>query len=250
MLLTQEQQKKRDEILARINKDGITDELFQALKKIDDEARQLGIEREGNIQNVVDGIRQIEPRITFAELMAQAKDGKPLFDSTEIMDYARGQGWKMPGATSSSVQSADGATKTRKTRTTKEGTILFEIQPPKAKGAATRILKGDPFPALGIGTKLVWLFQQEGDLAENLMARKANNPEVDAYLATDEGKAEFQKWVKYIAENAPKKLGQMKNPQNPMEEDDSDTRESAEANQNNLVEADEGEGTSKKSRKK
>ena len=79
--------------------------------------------------------------------------------------------------------------------------ILFEIQPPQAKGAACKIYRDDRLPFM-LSVKLKWLAQQEGDLTENLMAHAVDNPDVKKFLASGEGKQETQRWVNYIKENS------------------------------------------------
>jgi hypothetical protein len=50
------------------------------------------------------------------------------------------------------------------------------------------------------------LVEMEGDLATNLMKFKIDDPEVDTYLATDEGKAEIQKWLDWMPTAPPRKF--------------------------------------------
>lgn len=198
-MFTAQQQSRKQEIIALFSQGTVDDKLFAELKQLNEAEKQAKVEREGEVAGLANSIGEIQ--LTFAELMSLQFNNKPLFASTEIMDYARGQGWKFAGA----VASDSGEQKTRKTRTPKEGLLLIEIQPPGAKGGAARILKGDKLPAQGIGAKMLWLAQQPGDLAENLMAKSVKSQEVQDYLASDEGKAEFKQWLDFIAKHAPTK---------------------------------------------
>lgn len=205
-MFTAQQQSRKQEIIALFAQGTVDDKLFAELKEINKVEQQAKVEREGHVAEIVKGIGELQ--LTFAELMSQQFGNKPLFASTEIMDYARGHGWKFAGAVNTSAAGTDG--NTRQARTKREGVLLFEVQPPGHKGGATKIYKGDKFPAQGIGAKLIWLSQQPGNLADNLMGRAVQSQDVQDYLKTAEGEAEFKKWVNYITEHAPKKPGASK----------------------------------------
>lgn len=207
-MFTAQQQSRKQEIIALFAQGTVDDKLFAELKEINKAEQQAKVEREGQVAEIVKGIGELQ--LSFAELMSQKFNDRPLFQSVDIMDYARGQGWKFAGAVSTAPAGTEG--KVRKGRTKPEGLILFEIQPPDAKGSPTTIFKGKELPAksLEFGKKFLWLSQQPGNLADNLMARAVKSEEVQEYLKTEEGKAEFKKWVDYITEHAPKKPGTSK----------------------------------------
>lgn len=195
-MFTAQQQSRKQEIIALFSQGTVDDKLFAELKQLNEAEKQAKVEREGDIAGLATSIGELQ--LSFAELMALKYENRPLFQSVDIMDYARGQGWAMPGQGKPATSKKEaGAPKKMK-----DGT-LFVIQPPNTKGLATSIVKGDKFPQI-FGAKFMWLAQQPGDLHENLLARAVQTPEVQQYLASEAGKAETKRWVDYIAEHAPK----------------------------------------------
>jgi hypothetical protein len=79
--------------------------------------------------------------------------------------------------------------------------LVFSIQPTGAVGAPTKIMKEDDFPVLGIGSKMVWLFNEPGDLTKKLLGCAV--PEAKDFLASEEGKQFTKKWADWIAKQAP-----------------------------------------------
>ncbi len=201
-MFTTEQQARKEQIL-KMFANGMVDEAqFFELKALTDAEAQSKLEREGDLVDIIKGISTIG--MTFPELMNARFNEKPLFSPEVVLNFAREQGWMFKNSKAETAEEAE--KKIRKQRTVREGLKLFEIQPPGARGAPATIFKGDTFP-VEIGTKMVWLFQQDGDLEANLLNLKLEGEEVDIYLASDEGKAEVANWVNWIKENGAKALG-------------------------------------------
>jgi len=108
--------------------------------------------------------------------------------------------WSAPSAISPSPRAeaesdAEVEVKKRRTRISNPELVIFKIQPPNSKGAATSIHRGE-LP-IKMGAKLEWLVKQDGDLETNLMAC-ADSDEARAYLANEEGQLFIGKLLNWI----------------------------------------------------
>ena len=118
----------------------------------------------------------------------------------QLASHADLKSWAVPRASmaSEAISKAsviDGDGKKRRTRTPNPELVIFKIQPPGAKGAATLIHRGEVPQKLG--AKLQWLLDQEGELKDKLMAR-VDSPEAQEYLANEEGQAFLEKLINWI----------------------------------------------------
>lgn len=94
---------------------------------------------------------------------------------------------------------AEGDEKKRRQRTPNPELVIFRIQPPGAKGAATLIRRNEMPQKLG--AKLLWLLEQEGDLKDKLLAC-VESKEAEAYLVNEEGQLFLEKLVNWIRAQA------------------------------------------------
>ncbi len=134
--------------------------------------------------------------ISFKELMEATYNNEPLYQDTDVKHYAENRGWLKAGKGGASL-----AEKIARTRKPREGTLIFSIQPTGAVGAPTKIMKEDDFPILGIGSKMVWLFKEPGDMTKKLLSCAV--PEAKDFLASEEGKQFTKKWADWISKEAP-----------------------------------------------
>jgi hypothetical protein len=193
-VFTVQDETRMQEIVKQFAVGNVSEDLFGELRSLNQKKETFKIEREGKVSEVKQAIVTLS--MTFAEVMATNDNGVQHFSKDTFLAFAKAQGWL-----NQVIASLD--KKPTKQAKTKDGLLLFEVQPPKAKGPSTKIYKGDAFPLNGIGAKLVWLVQQEGNLKDNLMNHCSDSAETLEYLGTDEGKAEIAKWIDYIAMNAP-----------------------------------------------
>lgn len=107
--------------------------------------------------------------------------------------------WAAPAAAPVIQAPADEGRKERRQRTPNPELVIFRIQPPGAKGAATLIHRNE-LP-IKLGAKLQWLLGQEGELKDKLLAC-VDSPEAGAYLANEEGQLFLDKLVNWIRSQA------------------------------------------------
>lgn len=181
-------------------------ELIKALSYGDssvfDELKEL-IEREATIKNarmkaftqIIESI--INFNISFQELVEATYQNSRIFSEEAIIQYCESKGWIKSNKTSPKRSRKS----TETTRKKREGFLVFSIQPKGAKGAPFKIMKDDDFPINGIGAKAVWLYNQPGDLKENLL--KCADSGAREFLETEEGIAFLNKWADWIAREAP-----------------------------------------------
>jgi len=89
----------------------------------------------------------------------------------------------------------EGDEKKRRTRTPNPELVIFRIQPPGAKGAATLIHRNELPQKLG--AKLVWLLEQPGDLKDKLLGC-VDSQDAEAYLANEEGQLFLERLLNWI----------------------------------------------------
>ena len=109
--------------------------------------------------------------------------------------------WAAPvvAATAPASASVEGEEKKRRQRTPNPELVIFRIQPPGSKGAATLIHRNELPQKLG--AKLQWLLAQEGDLKDKLMAC-ADSQQAEQYLANEEGQLFLDKLINWIRSQA------------------------------------------------
>lgn len=90
---------------------------------------------------------------------------------------------------------AEGGEKKRRTRTPNPELLIFRIQPPGAKGAATLIHRNELPQKLG--AKLAWLLEQPGDLKDKLLGC-VDSQDAEAYLANEEGQLFLERLLNWI----------------------------------------------------
>ena len=175
---------------------------LRALKRLEKQAIE---DRRVVIENTFAAINELE--ISFSDLVAYLKfDTKVVrsyakslvtlmdFTDQEIRNYAEGRGLLNP------VPSID--KKIRKPRTPNVGLVLFAVQPPESKGAATLIVKGrNPV----MGKKIDTLRTDKKDIRSKLLGYKIDSEEVNTYLASSEGSDEITKIVTWLGEAPPLK---------------------------------------------
>ena len=220
---TSQDETRMQEIVDEFARGNLSEDLFKELKKLQQNKEEFAQKREDEVGKVKQAVIGIA--LTFDELMTTEVDGKQYFSKEVFLEYGRGNGWipKYATAASASTTESEEEKKQRKTRTVKEGLVLFEIQPPNSKGGATKIYKAElvdgkatpEFPMAGKhpnpGAKMLWLFQQEGDLRDNLMSYKVDSTEVANYLESEEGQLEVDKWIDWMNTNCPIKLAEEAN---------------------------------------
>ena len=107
--------------------------------------------------------------------------------------------WARPVAAAASPvrasEPAEGDEKKRRTRTPNPELVIFRIQPPGAKGAATLIHRNELPQKLG--AKLVWLLEQPGDLKDKLRGC-VDSQDAEAYLANEEGQLFLERLLNWI----------------------------------------------------
>jgi hypothetical protein len=154
--------------------DSISDDEFAELGRLRVAQKKASADRQAAIAQTKQNVDALKILVT------------ELYSAKEIQDA---MGSKPAGKKASS-----GGTRTR---TPKTGLTLFSVQPPKAKGAASTIMKGQAFP-ISFGAKFEWLKRQSGDLHDNLMKLADKSAEAQAHLKSAEGKAEVKKWVDWM----------------------------------------------------
>ena len=95
--------------------------------------------------------------------------------------------WSAPVARTAApvaLATDEGEEKKRRTRTPNPELVIFRIQPPGTKGAATLIHRNELPQKLG--AKLQWLLEQPGELKDKLLAC-IDSTEAEAWLVNDEG---------------------------------------------------------------
>ncbi len=102
-------------------------------------------------------------------------------------------------ATAGASAPNEGEEKKRRQRTPNPELVIFRIQPPGSKGAATLIHRNELPQKLG--AKLQWLLAQEGDLKDKLMAC-ADSQQAEQYLANEEGQLFLDKLINWIRSQA------------------------------------------------
>ncbi|MEN9903442.1 MAG: hypothetical protein RLZZ555_7 [Pseudomonadota bacterium] len=111
--------------------------------------------------------------------------------------------WARPLAAAASPgrgqEPAEGEDKKRRQRTPNPELVIFRIQPPGAKGAATLIHRNELPQKLG--AKLQWLLEQEGELKDKLMGC-IDSKEAEQYLVNEEGQLFLDKLVNWIRAQA------------------------------------------------
>ncbi len=107
--------------------------------------------------------------------------------------------WAAPVAAPVARVEADENRKERRQRTPNPELVIFRIQPPGAKGAATLIHRNELPPRLG--AKLQWLLQQEGELKDKLQAC-IDSKQAEEYLANEEGQLFLEKLLNWIRSQA------------------------------------------------
>jgi hypothetical protein len=105
----------------------------------------------------------------------------------------------MAAAPSSRQEPAESEEKKRRTRTPNPELVIFRIQPPGAKGAATLIHRNE-LP-IKLGAKLVWLLEQPGELKDKLMGC-VDSQDAEAYLVNEEGQLFLEKLINWIRAQA------------------------------------------------
>jgi hypothetical protein len=107
--------------------------------------------------------------------------------------------WAAPvvtmAAPASASAPAESEEKRRRTRTPNPELVIFRIQPPGSKGAATLIHRNELPQKLG--AKLQWLLSQEGELKAKLLGC-VDSTAAEEYLANDEGQLFFERLLKWI----------------------------------------------------
>ena len=107
--------------------------------------------------------------------------------------------WTRPVAAAASPirasEAAEGDDRKRRTRTPNPELVIFRIQPPGAKGAATLIHRNELPQKLG--AKLVWLQEQPGDLKDKLLGC-VDSQDAEAYLANEEGQLFLERLLNWI----------------------------------------------------
>lgn len=98
-------------------------------------------------------------------------------------------------APASASAPAESEEKRRRTRTPNPELVIFRIQPPGSKGAATLIHRNELPQKLG--AKLQWLLSQEGELKAKLLGC-VDSTAAEEYLANDEGQLFFERLLKWI----------------------------------------------------
>lgn len=105
--------------------------------------------------------------------------------------------WAAPAAAApaSAPATAEGEEKKRRQRTPNPELVVFRIQPPGAKGAATLIHRNELPQKLG--AKLQWLLEQPGELEDKLMGC-VDSKAAEEYLASEEGQLFLERLVDWI----------------------------------------------------
>lgn len=183
----------RDQVIELIAKGEYN--LVDRLKEMDKAEAQAKAEREADLIDIFNGIA--ETKLTLSELFSyRNKEGQTLFSVEQLKDYC--QFINLIPKKGKGSKKATGTTKTPSTEL-----VLFTITTPKElklKGPTTTIYKGKAFPIIkdGLPAKFFWLYNQTGNLEDNLKKFAEKTPEAIAYLETAEGKAEVTKWVDWI----------------------------------------------------
>ncbi len=109
--------------------------------------------------------------------------------------------WAAPvvAATAPASASVAGEEKKRRQRTPNPELVIFRIQPPGAKGAATLIHRNELPQKLG--AKLQWLLEQPGDPKDKLLGC-VDSKAAEEYLANDEGQLFLEKLINWIRSQA------------------------------------------------
>ena len=188
--LSFEEQKAKQEFLAKLASGDVS--VLPQLTALIDRENKIKEARKETLAGTIQAIVKFD--MTFEELADAQHEGKPLFSESTVRAYVQSKGWIKSNTTS-------GEEKVKRTRTLREGTLIFSIQPPGAVGGATKIMKEDDFPIQGIGAKAVWLFKEPGDMTKKLM--ECAVPEAKEFLATPEGKEFTKKWAEWIKKEAP-----------------------------------------------
>ena len=89
-----------------------------------------------------------------------------------------------------------------------EALKLFSIQTEGSVGTPTNIYRGEQTLPL-LTEKLFSLYNQEGNLLENLLQHKVKSQEVDEYLATDQGQSQLIKLLSWITIESKRKLNKL-----------------------------------------
>lgn len=107
--------------------------------------------------------------------------------------------WAAPVVAATAPASAsvagDGEERKRRQRTPNPELVIFRIQPPGAKGAATLIHRNELPQKLG--AKLAWLLEQPGELKDKLLAC-VNSKQAEEYLANEEGQLFLERLANWI----------------------------------------------------
>lgn len=187
--------------------------LVERLKEMDKAEAQAKAEREADLLDIFKGIA--ETKLTLSELFSyRNKEGQTLFSTEQLKEYCQFINL-IPKAGKAPKAKATGSTTPK---ATSNELVLFTINTPKdlkLKGPTTTIYKGKAFPILKDGAlpaKFFWLYNQPGNLEDNLNVFVEQTPEASAYLDSAEGKAEVANWVKFIKDNGDKMTNKAKAP--------------------------------------
>lgn len=107
--------------------------------------------------------------------------------------------WTAPAAAPVTRAEVEENRKERRQRTPNPELVIFRIQPPGAKGAATLIHRNELPQKLG--AKLLWLLQQQGELKDKLLAC-VDSKEAEAYLVNEEGQLFLERLLNWIRSQA------------------------------------------------
>ena len=101
----------------------------------------------------------------------------------------------MPATSAGVAAKNEGEERKRRQRSPNPELVIFRIQPPGVKGAATLIHRNELPQKLG--AKLQWLLSQEGELKDKLLGC-VDSKAAEEYLANDEGQLFFDKLLNWI----------------------------------------------------
>jgi len=213
-MLTQDQRISKELLLKVICNVDTTEQDYDKAQKdlrqlIKLEKQHLA-EAKANKLVIYKGIIDLE--ISFDELMKAKLSGNLIYTKDIVKQYVIKAGW-LSNADSTDTGAADKVKpkqkRARKASDADKGFVIFTLENTSGKGISTTIWVESKFPFI-VGRSYINLYEQGGDLKENLLKLQSTAPEVKEFLATPEGEAFVVRWVNWINKEVTKAIDKAK----------------------------------------